>query len=98
MRQRCLRGLRSALSGSDTRVATRIAERSHRSQRDRKPFAAASFAINNGATVLEPYANDALCAFDPGWVGVGSNNFTACNNAGYATAFMAAAEALDVIQ
>ena len=56
------------------------------------------FAVDNGATILEPYTNDALCAFDPAWVGSGNNNYTACNRAGYAVAFMAAAEGLYAAQ
>lgn len=56
------------------------------------------FAVDNGATILEPYTNDALCAFDPTWAGSGNNNYSACNRAGYATAFMAAAEGLYAAQ
>ena len=56
------------------------------------------FAIDHGATILEPYTNDALCAFDPAWTRSGSNSYAACNRAGYAQAFMSAAEALDVVK
>lgn len=54
------------------------------------------FAVDNGATILEPYTNDALCAFDPAWMRSGNNTYAACNSAGYAQAIMSAAEALDV--
>jgi hypothetical protein len=56
------------------------------------------FAVDQGATVLEPYTNDALCAFDPSWAGSSTNSYAACNRAGYAAAFMSAAEALDRIE
>jgi hypothetical protein len=52
------------------------------------------FAVNNGATLIEPYTNDALCAFDTSWVGSGTNTYAHCSAAGYANAFELAAQAL----